>query len=235
MMNSSVQERQLDRDRQLVLPIAPAPRFNEEDFLVAASNEHAFERLAVWPAADERVLLLLGPPGAGKSHLAAIWAQRTGAAILSPLALSASADLPALAARPVLIEDAESIADERALFHLLNLVGEHNGALLLSARRAPDLWGLAIPDLLSRLRRAESVAITAPDDALVRAVLVKLLLDRQLDVDHGVVEYVAARLGPSLDAARAFVAALDQVSLARGTRIGRNLAGEMLRRLDASE
>ena len=121
------------------------------------------------------------------------------------------------------------------MFHLLNLVAEQRGSLLLTARRAPDLWRLQIPDLLSRLRRAETVTITAPDDALVRAVLVKLLLDRQLSVDHGVVEYVAARLGSSLDAARAFVAALDQVSLARGTRIGRNLAGEVLRRLDATE
>ncbi|MGH6845890.1 MAG: hypothetical protein ACREC0_00195, partial [Methylocella sp.] len=92
----------------------------------------------------------------------------------------------------------------------------------------PDAWGLRTADLLSRLRLAPAVEIGLPDDALMRAVLVKLLSDRQLVVDAGVVSYIALRIERSLDAARAFIDALDREALARQTRISRAIAGDVL-------
>lgn len=222
--------------RQLTLDLPIETRFGREDFLVSPSNADAFETFEGWPAWPDRVLLLLGPTGAGKSHLGAIWAARSHARILPASAL-AGADLSALAAEgPLLLEDVDSARGiEAELFHLLNLVrNSANGWLVLTARAWPDGWGLRTPDLLSRLRLAPAVEIAEPDDALVRAVLVKHFIDRQLVVDTTVVEYLAMRIERSLDAARQVVEALDQEALTTGRRITRPMAGEVLRALETA-
>ena len=105
---------------------------------------------------------------------------------------------------------------------------ERGAALVLTAKRPPDAWGLEIADLVSRLRLAPCVEIGAPDDALMRAVLVKLLIDRQLIVDVRLVDYAALRLERSLDAARRFIAALDREALSRHDRITRQMAAGLL-------
>ncbi len=217
---------------QLTLELASEPRFGAEDFLVSQSNEQAYGMIELWPQWPDPVLLLLGPPGAGKSHLAAIWAVRAGAFALRAGAL-ACADLPAITQnKALLIEDGDRLdGHEAALFHLLNLTRQEGASLLITAQQAPEQWGLATADLMSRLRLAARVSIEAPDDALMRAVLVKLLVDRQLIVDTNVVEYAALRLDRDLDAARGFVAALDREGLSRGKRITRAMASDVLQAL----
>ena len=222
--------------RQLTLDLPIETRFGREDFLVSPSNADAFETFEGWPAWPDRVLLLLGPTGAGKSHLGAIWAARSHARILPASAL-AGADLSALTAQgPLLLEDVDSARGiEAELFHLLNLVRNSTKSwLVLTARAWPDGWGLRTPDLLSRLRLAPAVEIAEPDDALVRAVLVKHFIDRQLVVDTTVVEYLAMRIERSLDAARQVVEALDREALMAGRRITRPMAGDVLRSLEAA-
>ena len=222
--------------RQLTLDLPIETRFGREDFLVSPSNADAFETFEGWPAWPDRVLLLLGPTGAGKSHLGAIWAERCHARILPASAL-AGADVAALAAAgPLLLEDVDSARGiEAELFHLLNLVrNSTNSWLVLTARAWPDGWGLRTADLLSRLRLAPAVEIAEPDDALVRAVLVKHFIDRQLVVDTTVVEYLAMRIERSLDAARQVVEALDREALMAGRRITRPMAGDVLRSLEAA-
>lgn len=222
--------------RQLTLDLPIETRFGREDFLVSPSNADAFETFEGWPAWPDRVLLLLGPTGAGKSHLGAIWAARSHARILPASALAGS-DVSALAgAGPLLLEDVDSARGiEAQLFHLLNLVrNSANSWLVLTARAWPDGWGLRTADLLSRLRLAPAVEIAEPDDALVRAVLVKHFIDRQLVVDTTVVEYLAMRIERSLDAARQVVEALDQEALMAGRRITRPMAGDVLRALEAA-
>lgn len=210
--------------RQLVLEIAPRPAFGREDFLVSPSNEAAFAHLENWPAWPDPVTLLVGPGGVGKSHLAAVWARSAGATSLSP---TDPQTLPPDG--PVLVDDAHLLRDETALFHLINLVGERGTSLLLTASRPPESWPVLLPDLLSRLRRATRIQIAPPDDELIRAVLVKLLIDRQLLVDTSVVEYIARRIDRSLDAAREIVRRLDVEALSGGRRISRGLAAEVLR------
>lgn len=219
--------------RQLTLDLPVEPRYGREDFLVSPSNMQAWSTFENWPGWPDRVLLLLGPTGAGKSHLAAIWAARTGARVLNASALPL-ADLPGLVrSRAILVEDADVAAGvETEFFHLLNLVRNSTTYLVVTARQWPDSWGLATADLLSRLRLAPAVEIGEPDDALVRAVLVKLFVDRQLVVDTSVVEYLALRIERSLDAARSVVEALDREALAQGRAITRLIAAEVLRRLD---
>ena len=216
---------------QLALNLPLEPRFGREDFLVSPSNEQAWTTFERWPEWPGRMLLLLGPTGAGKSHLAAIWAQRARARVLSAASLPL-ADLPAVASSgAVLVEDADRAPlAEAEFFHLINLMQAGEGYLAITARAWPDAWGVKTKDLLSRLRLAPAIEIGEPDDPLIRAVLVKLFLDRQLVVDTSVVEYLAVRIERSLDAARQVVDMLDKEALAAGRPITRPMAAEVLRR-----
>lgn len=215
------------KSSQLTLELAPDPGFERENFVISDSNEKAFAMIELWPHWPDPLLLILGPPGAGKSHLGAIWASAAGAKSMAAAAL-ASADIEALASAPLLLEDCETAVEAEAkLFHLLNLMRERRLALLITAKAPPEAWGLATADLVSRLRLSPSVEIGRPDDALIRAVLVKLLVERQLMIDTHVVDYIALRLDRSLDAARAFITALDRESLARHKRISKAIAADV--------
>jgi chromosomal replication initiation ATPase DnaA len=216
--------------RQLILDLPVEPRYAREDFLAAPANREALRAIDDWPSWPGRMLLIVGPPGAGKTHLGAIWAERAGATPLAGGAL-AEADVPKLAAaEAVLVDDADRAgAGETALFHLINLARESGAFLLLTASSPPDAWGVQKADLLSRLRLAPLVALGEPDEALARAVLVKLFDDRQLRVDPAVIDYVALRIERSLDAARAIVAALDREALTRGRAVTRPMAAALLK------
>ena len=211
---------------QLPLPFDHAPRYGLDDFMPSASNAAALAAVERWPDWPDRVLLLVGPEGAGKSHLARIWAARADADLLTPNDLAG--DLDVLVRRNAVVEDADRVGlPEAATFHLLNLVRERGLSLLVTARTSPAAWAVATADLTSRLRLAPSVEIAPPDDALMRAVLVKLFADRQLAVDAPLVDWLALRLDRSLDAARRAVAALDRAALDAGRRVTRALASDL--------
>ena len=218
-----------DPARQLVLDLPVEPRFGREDFLVGPSNAAAFAFVEGWRDWPGGLARLEGPPGSGKSHLAAIWAGMTGARTVGAQDV-AEDDVPHLAAAPALvIEDLDRhAADEAALFHLVNLLRERGVPLLVTAASSVEESGIRTPDLASRLRLAAVARLGPPDDELIRAVLVKLFIDRQLTVDHGMVEYVAMRIERSLARARWIVAELDREGLSRGRRVTRQVASAVL-------
>ncbi|CAH1669848.1 MULTISPECIES: hypothetical protein [unclassified Chelatococcus] len=217
--------------RQLPLDLPVEPRQGVEDFLVGPANAAAYGLVEAWPHWPDPIVLLVGPEGSGKSHLAAIWRERSGATLLSSSGLDErSLEETLLVADPhaVLVEDCDQgPLDEHALFHLLNVM-RTRGHALLTARSLPGAWGLAVPDLLSRLRLATLAEMGSPDDALLRAVLVKLIVDRQLIVDAGVIETLLTRMERSFAAAQKIVAALDHEALSRGRRITRVMANAVL-------
>jgi len=219
-----------ERAPQLTLDWPHATSWVREDFLVAPENADALRALEAWPRWPSRVQLLVGAKGSGKSHLGAIWAEIARARVVDAARLG-DVEPPALVSGPaLLIEDADRIGPaEAALFHRLNAVHESGGYALLTARGAPDLWGLKTPDLLSRLRLAPILALGDPGADLTKAVLFKLFSDRQLVVDAAVVGYIALRIERSLDAAHSVVAALDREALARGKPVTRAMAAQLLR------
>ena len=214
--------------RQLALALCHAASFAREDFLSGPSNAVALALIDAWPGWPHRTVMLTGPEGSGKSHLAAIWAQAAGARLIAARALDEANVPSALATGALVVEDvATGVFDERALFHLLNLAREDEAFVLLTARAAPVTF--AIRDLGSRLNAIPVVSMAAPDDALLRAVLVKLFADRQLAVDEGLIGYVAMRIERSFAAARAAVARLDDEAMRRKRPLTRTFAAEILR------
>jgi chromosomal replication initiation ATPase DnaA len=214
--------------RQLALALPHAESFAREDFLSGASNGAALAMIERWPDWPDRVLALVGPEGAGKSHLAAIWAEIAGARRVSARVLGETSLPAALATGALVVEDADAQVDERALFHLINLTRQEEACLLITARAAPAAWGAGLPDLASRLRAIPVVALDPPDDALLRAVMVKLFADRQLAVDESLVSYLITRIERSFAAAREAVATLDREALRRKRPVTRALAAELL-------
>jgi chromosomal replication initiation ATPase DnaA len=218
--------------RQLALALDHSESFAREDFLSGPSNAPALALIDMWPDWPHRTVLLTGPEGSGKSHLAAIWAQAAGARLAAARALEEARVPGALATGALVVEDlADGAFDERALFHLLNLAREDGAFVLLTARTAPARS--AIRDLASRLKALPVVTLAPPDDALLRALLVKLFADRQLAVDESLIGYVAMRIERSLAAARAVVARLDQEAMRQKRPLTRALAAEMMRETPA--
>ncbi len=214
--------------RQLAFALPHAESLTRDNFLEGPANTAGLALIDSWPDWPNRVMLLIGPEGSGKSHLAAIWAEQSGARSTSVHALTPAEVPGALATGALVIEDLRSAEiDERALFHLLNMAREDGAFVLMTARVLPIEAELR--DLRSRLRAVPSVQLLPPDDHLFRALIVKFCADRQLAVDESVVSYLTTRLERSYAAVRQAVELLDTEALRLGRPVTRALAAELLR------
>jgi len=214
---------------QLTFDLPHRAALGAEDFLVSDCNVAAVKLIDSWPQWSDRVQLLIGPAASGKTHLVRVWQGRSGAVALDPAHLGIALLDRIASGSSIVVEDADRIAyDEKTLFHLLNLAREKPLFVLLTARATPSRWGTALPDLVSRLNAVPVTEIGAPDEALLRTVMLKHFTDRQLNIDPGLLEFMALRIDRSLEAAAAAVDAVDRAALASGRKISRQLVVEAL-------
>ena len=200
---------------QLTLHLGHRIAMSAEDFLVADSNAAAVAWIDRWPNWPGPALVLTGPPGCGKTHLAQVWQARSSAALVPATALGRADPVQMLGGRiHCVIERADLGVHELALLHLYNIMRERGGSLLLTAEQPVARWNIALPDLRSRLLAAASVAVLPPDDLLMAAIIAKLFDDRQVRVGQDVFDYLIARIERSFAAAQRAVEALDAASLA---------------------
>lgn len=192
---------------QLRLPLTTDVIGGAATFVRSGSNAYAVDALAAWPNAAGRVMALCGPAGCGKSHLASAWAERVGAIPLNG-AEAALTDPLELEGRPVLLDIAQD-ADDETLFHLINLAQHDGGALLMVSRPSPRRWAVQVPDLRSRLDAVRVVAMEAPDDAVMSAILAARFAERSITPGDGVIDYLVLRIDRSAEAAAGIVARLD--------------------------
>lgn len=218
------------RPRQLALSLPHAESLSRDNFMEGAANAQALALVDAWPDWPNRVMMLVGPEGSGKSHLAAIWATEAGARSVSAQTLTPDNVPGELATGALVVDDLDPASfDERALFHLLNLAREDEAYVLMTGRTLPSAFRVALRDLRSRLRAVSVVTLAPPDDHLFRALVVKLFADRQMIVDESVVSYLATRIERSSAAARQAVEALDREALQQGRAVTRALAAEVLK------
>lgn len=209
---------------QMRFPLVREPSARAAVFMRGASNHLAIEALELWPAKGEPVLALVGPEGAGKSHLAAGWAERVGAIGFSGPEVVLT-DLPDLEGRPVLLDDADQTPAD-TLFHLMNLARSPGGALLMVSREPPSHWSVDLPDLRSRLDATRVVRLEAPDDRVLAAALRRFFDERAITPGEDLIDYLVLRIERSIPAARAVVARLD--AEAGGRKLNRTLARDLL-------
>ncbi|MEE9547679.1 MAG: DnaA/Hda family protein [Hyphomicrobium sp.] len=215
--------------RQLVLDLAHREALGAEDFLVSRSNSEAVELIDRWPDWPHPASIVIGTQGAGKTHLAHVWQLRSSAGLVAASAITDAAVAAFADGDALVVEDLDrGIADEQALFHLLNRAGESKLAVLLTSRVAPGGLEFVIPDLRSRMRALPFVEVQPPDEALLKSVLVKLFADRQLTVEPPVIEYLSLRMERSMEAANRLVDTIDRLALAMHRKVTKPLAAEAL-------
>jgi chromosomal replication initiation ATPase DnaA len=207
--------------RQLRLKLDRREGYRRENFVVSPANAEAVRQLDRWPAWPNGALTLIGPAGAGKSHLARLWAQRAEATTLSPD--SWPNDLPGGA---ILVEEAERAPDV-GLFHLLNRAAD-SGGLLLTARTAPATWPARLPDLRSRLNALAVAQLAEPDDEILIAVFDKFFRERNIRPADDLIPYLLNRIERSVPKAQEIVARIDEAADAEGRAISRALARQIL-------
>jgi chromosomal replication initiation ATPase DnaA len=223
--------------RQLSFDLPSREALGREDFFVSPANAMAVALIEGWQNWQPRKLALVGPSGAGKTHLVHVWAAQSDARIISARDITRY-DIPTLANGNVAVEDVPMIAGnseaEQALFHLHNLVLAEGHALLLTAPLAPNRWALKLPDLASRMMGTQMVVLEGPDDALLLAVLMKLFADRQLSPTPDTLPYLVRRIDRSFEAVHRVVSALDAAALDQQRPINRVLAAQVLGQINGS-
>ncbi|MBN9220790.1 MAG: hypothetical protein J0I79_22825 [Mesorhizobium sp.] len=223
-----------DAPRQLPLDLGHGTGYSRDELVVSGTNNQAAALIDRWPDWPAPVVVLAGPAGSGKTHLASIWRGRANAVAVGAGRIGDG--IAGLGTRPALIDDIDTgPIDEQGLFHLINAVRGAGSTLLLTARRFPSAWGVSLPDLASRLKAAATVEIHEPDDLLLAGVITKLFADRQIEVEPHVVQYLVRRIERSLATAMRVVERLDRTALERKTPITRALAAETVSAMDEGQ
>ena len=219
--------------RQLTFDLPARPALGRDAFFVSDSNSLALAAVDGWRDWSSGKLLLVGPTGSGKTHLAHVWAADAEAGITPAAALTEDV-VPALVQHSaIVVEDADAVADnsaaERALFHLHNLALAEGVPILFTAAETPGTWGIALPDLASRMQATQVARLEAPDDGLLAALFVKLFTDRQLAVSPQLVDWLVRHTERSFSAAHTTIARLDEAALRAGKTLSRDFASKVLR------
>ena len=214
---------------QFPLDLEHAPSFASEDFLTLPCNEESVQILQNWPSWPMHALALVGPKGAGKSHLGHAWGEKADAVHLTP-----QSDISSLGeGSNLFVDDADSgLYPEDMLFHIYNWSKETGGSILFTGQTAPNHWSVALPDLKSRLATLQVTAIGSPDEDALMMILAKLFSDRQLMVDENILIYLVSRMERSFEMANRIVYEMDRTGLAKKRRLTRILAKEVLEKLD---
>ncbi|QBY01116.1 chromosomal replication initiator DnaA [Rhodophyticola sp. CCM32] len=217
---------------QLVFTLPIRAAMGRDDFFVSPGNAVAVAGIDTWAEWPFGKMVLVGEAGAGKTHLAHVWADMAGAEVVEARDLTDHHGQVLAGAGGVAVEDVDQIAGreeaETALFHLHNALAQADAPLLLTARDAPERWGLHLPDLDSRMRQAGVLRLGSPDDALLSAVMMKLAHDRNMPLKPRILSYALARIERSFAAAQAFIAALDAMALAAKRAPTRKMAKAIL-------
>ncbi|NOX82119.1 MAG: hypothetical protein GXP06_03845 [Alphaproteobacteria bacterium] len=206
---------------QLPLPLpAFTPSYERESFIVSASNEAAWRAAQTWRSSREPLLVICGPEGSGKTHLASILAIDGG--------VFCSATAPPENHATLTLFDDMPAGEPKAFLGLIDDLMDGGTRVVLIGNRPPAGWAGGFEDLRTRIESAPRATILEPDEALIETVIAKGFRDRQLEVDRSVVVFAAPRLPRTFAAAHAFVARADALALKAKRGITVHLAQQLV-------
>lgn len=220
------------KSSQIPLSFDIDPSSGRDDLIQSQSVKAAISIVDQWPDWPSHIVILAGPTGAGKSHIASIWLEKSSGRTVS---LETATDELVEQARlsPILIEDIDQSGfDETKLFHVLNAAREAGSSILMTTRIWPASWSIKLPDLASRIKAATTIEIGEPDELLLTQVIFKLFADRQIEIDEKIVNFLVLRMERSLAVAQEIVSEMDRIALSRKVPVGRNIAAEVLTMLE---
>lgn len=224
-----------DTSNQIPLSFDVSPSKGRDDLISSGSVEAAVSVLDLWPNWPSHIVILAGPTGAGKSHIAHVWGEKANA---QDIDFSATTDEIVTISKqsPILLEDIDrQDMDETKFFHLLNAVKEAQSSILITSRSWPSSWSIKLPDLASRIKSATVVEIGEPDEMLLTQVIFKLFADRQIEIDEKIVNYLVLRMERSLAVAQNIVERMDHLALSKKVPISRAIASDVLAELELYE
>jgi DnaA regulatory inactivator Hda len=224
---------------QTLLNLRHTPSYAPQDFILGTANEEAHAWLHAWPTSwTAPSAILWGEEGCGKTHLAHIWKHLAHAEFLCPTTLShdlehlftssANATHKAWILEDVTSHLSAQHFSEEDLFHLLNICQQHHNYLLMTAYTPASQWNLSLKDVSSRLHALPSIAISLPDDELLKAVLIKLFSDRQLHISDEVMHYILLRIDRNFQHLERLCDTIDRLSLQTKRKINITLVKEIL-------
>lgn len=233
----------INKTRQFPLKFKPHTELGRQDFMAAKCNIEALRAIELWPNWPFFAMVLYGPQGCGKSHLAHIFAEHVYLNCEHPARVT-FINAREITARRVerlhrenfclIIENLTAKIDNEALFHLFNLYQNEGGYLLLTAENPPSRLNIKLPDLRSRLNMIPCVAIGEPDDEMLTALIVKLFNDRQIMISPEVLSYIIQNMQRSFSYAQKLVAEVDEISLAYKRAVSVPLVKEAIRTLETN-
>jgi len=222
--------------RQLLLDLALKPNYAKADFVESPCNWEAMQWIQRWPDWPSRALAIYGDPGCGKTHLAHIWQERSNARFLTPTDILELTPLDALKGhKAFILDDADALLGKEGqeqteswMLHFYNLAKEKSAGLLLCSLQPPTQWPIKLPDLTSRLATISSVAVNAPDEGALRAVLFKLCSELGMALTPEIADYTLRRVERSFESVRTLAITLNEHTLSRHRQLTLGLVREVL-------
>lgn len=210
--------------KQIPFPFMPQNLMGNTDFMVTDCNREAFAMVAQWPHWPENGLVIYGPEGCGKTHLAHLLVDKVKKTLQhgENISIVNAAQIKmrnvnrlAMENKHLVVENLTAKADNEALFHLFNIFHNEEGrSILWTSATAPHYMHFPLKDLQSRLNMLPSIAIKDPDDQMLQMLIVKLFNDRQLRISPEILEYIIHHTQRSFFYVCRLVEEIDAVSLA---------------------
>ena len=206
--------------RQYALPLAFRKVSNKNNFILNESNKVALSLIDKFRNIKNfkekynfPILIIYGPKGCGKTHLANVYCEITNGKFISKI--DDKVISLAKLGRSFVIDDFDNISnlDENLFIHFFNEITFNLGSLFIITTQPPSNIKFNLSDLGSRFKSCISAKIDLPNDEFLYSILIKELSDKKLFLDDKLCIYVLKRIKRNYNSVLKFSERLDQHSL----------------------
>ncbi|WP_395463352.1 DnaA ATPase domain-containing protein [Wolbachia endosymbiont of Cantharis cryptica] len=178
-----------------------------QNYIILDENKNVYN--SVIDDLSWKCLILFGPKGSGKTHLAHIWQSINNAIFINVNNFISEIRY----SNAFILEDIQNVQDEEMLLHCYNYMRENDKRLLITSSTSPKRLNFKLKDLSSRILSTVSVKIPPASEELLRIMLIKRFSDKQLKIDLKVINYILARIERSFCSVNKIIEKIDDESM----------------------